>query len=141
MNVVTVRAFRDELTKIAAAGGLAGLSAKALGVLKSNPMAVSAALGAATFVAAQYAANRAPKDGGKSGQQRLFSRIQASSEHDEKQRKKEGKKPTFVSESRRILAKPMSQLATLSTKHPLPAALPAAAVGAKVGVEFAKLLF
>jgi len=130
MNAVMMRAFRDELSKIAAVGGLAGM----------DPVRAGAGIGALAAFGLQYMANKAPK-GGKSVQQKIFEKKEQEINYDAKVSKKEGKKPSFYGKVQKITAKPMSQLATLATKHPVQAAIPAAILGANAGAIVAKHLF
>ena len=62
MTAVTMRAFRDELEKIA----IAGLPAM-------SPVQVGTGIGALAAFGLQVMANRAPK-GGKSAQQKVFEK-------------------------------------------------------------------
>jgi hypothetical protein len=130
MNLVTMRAFRDELSKIAADGGLAGLS----------PTIVGAGIGAVAAFGAQVIANKAPKGGGKSSQQMRYEQLERDINAETKNRKKQGKQPTFYGKMKQIAAKPMTQMAALATKHPAQAAIPAAILGAYTGALVAKHL-
>jgi hypothetical protein len=128
MDSRTLYAFSDEIQKIA------GFKDKVL-----DPSVLLPAVGAAVFGVAQYMANRAPK-GEKSTQQKAFEKAERSVDYDEAQRKKEGKKPGFLSETSRITAKPMRELADLAAKHPVKAAIPTAAVGAMAGRTIARMM-
>ena len=128
MDPRTLRAFADELQKIAGAKQFL-----------QRPDVFLPALGAAVLGTAQYLANRAPA-GGKSPQQKAFSRAEAVTAMNEKERKKEGREPTLVEDVDRVTAKPMRQLADIAAKHPVKSAIPSAAVGALIGRGVARVL-
>jgi hypothetical protein len=125
MDVTTLRACKDELEKIAAAG--------------MSPAVTGAGIGALAAFGLQYLANKAPKDG-KSMQRQAFEKIEQNVDYDKKRVKKEGKKSSFWQKSKQITAKPMSQLAALAEKHPIQAAIPAAVLGASAGARIGKAL-
>lgn len=128
MNAATMRSFRDEYEKIAVD----------LGPLKNvNPIVIGAGIGALAAMGAQVAANKGA-NGKKSVQQRLAGKLQSHVDYEEKLRKKEKRKPTFMGETLRISAKPFRELSDLAAKHPLKAALPAAALGARAGISVVK---
>jgi hypothetical protein len=131
MNADTVRGFADEMEKLAQGGSISSII--------MDPSVILPAAGALMAVGAQALANRAPK-GGKSVQQKIFEKRELELGYEARERKREGKKPTFTDETNRITAKPLRELAALAAKHPFKAALPAAAIGAGLGASIARAL-
>lgn len=109
-------------------------------LIKKNPAAAGAIIGAAALTGAQYLANKRFHKNAPSAQEKIVDRANYNIKQTAREAKAEGRKLTFTEEVAQITAKPAKELAELAAKHPVKAALPMAAIGASLGSNIVRII-